>query len=246
MINLESTNMSELITSKDNKKIKNAASYLDGKGDYFLVEGFHLVEMAIESGLATQIFTLKEYESNVPTYIVNETVLKKLTTTKNPEGIVALCKKKDYKNELGNKVLYLDGVGDPGNVGTLLRTALAFGYKDVILGKGSAGVYTPKTLMASQGAIFKLNILESKKEGFEEIKSLQNKGYFIMATDLKASKPPHEIDVKDKKFVIVMGNEARGVSKDIIDVSDVRVRLEMSEIDSLNVGVAGGILMYLF
>lgn len=246
MLNLGSIFMSELITSKDNKRIKAAVSYLYGKGDCFLVEGFHLVEMAIESGLALSIFTLKDYKSNVPTYIVTEQILKKLTTTKNPEGIVALCRKKDFNPNLGKKVLYLDEVGDPGNVGTLLRTALAFGYKDVILGKGSAGVYTPKTLMASQGAIFKLNIKESKDLGINEINTLKNNGYYIMATDLKASVPPKEVDVNNKNFVLVMGNEARGVNKAIIDASDIRVRLEMSEIDSLNVGVAGGILMYLF
>ncbi|MCQ2772347.1 MAG: RNA methyltransferase [Bacilli bacterium] len=238
--------MSEIITSKDNKRIKNAASYLDGKGECFLVEGFHMVEMAIESGLALNIFTLKDYKSNVPTYIVNETILKKLTTTKNPEGIVALCKKPSKTNELGKKILYLDEVGDPGNVGTLLRTALAFGYYDVILGKGSCGVYTPKTLMASQGAIFKLNIKESKDLGINEINKLKDQGYYIIATDLKASVPPKEVDIKEKKFVLVMGNEARGVSRDIVDESDVRVRIEMSEIDSLNVGIAGGILMYLY
>ncbi|MCQ2797335.1 MAG: RNA methyltransferase [Bacilli bacterium] len=238
--------MSEIITSKDNKRIKEAASYLDGKGEYFLVEGFHLVEMAVESGLATTIFTLKEYKSNVQTYIVNDVVLKKLVTTKNPEGIVALCKKPTNGDVRGSKVLYLEEVGDPGNVGTLLRTALAFGYMDVYLSKGCAGVYTPKTLMASQGAIFKLNIIESKDIPVNDIKNLKNKGFYIMATDLKSSLPPSEIDVAGKKFAIVLGNEARGVAKDIISVSDQAVRLEMSGIDSLNVGIAGGILMYLF
>lgn len=238
--------MSELITSKDNKRIKVAASYLDGKGDYFLVEGFHLVEMAVESGLATTIFALKEYKSNVQTFIVNDAVLKKLVSTKNPEGIVALCKKPINGEIKGSKVLYLDEVGDPGNVGTLLRTALAFGYMDVVLSKGSSGVYTPKTLMASQGAIFKLNIIESKDTPFNDIEKLKKDGFYIMATDLKSSLPPKDIHLDGKKFAIVLGNEARGVAKDIISISDQAVRLEMSGIDSLNVGIAGGILMYLF
>ena len=236
--------MPEIITSKDNRKIKEAISYCDGKGDYFLVEGFHMVEMAISAGSAIRIFSLKEYDTKgVESFLVNEGVMKKLTTSKNPEGIVALCKKKQPREDQGNAILYLDELQDPGNVGTLLRTALAFGYPDVVLSKGTASAYSSKTLSSSQGAIFSLNVQESKKSPEEDIEVLKKEGYWILATDLQSSLPLKDLSVPSR-FVLVLGNEGKGVNPKILSLSDARVRIEMSGIDSLNVGVAGGILLY--
>ncbi len=236
--------MSEFITSKDNKKVKDALSYADGKGDFFLVEGFHMVDMAIENNAAVRIFSLEEHpHGNVEFYLTNETVIKKLCSSKNPEGIVALCKKKANDEKLSDVVIYLDHLQDPGNVGTILRTCLAFGYKDVCLSKGNASAYSPKTLASSQGAIFKLNIVESKKTSEEDIKELKKKGFNILCTDLKSSYPLKELKPK-KPYVLVMGNEGQGVSKEVLSLSDQRVRIEMDGIDSLNVGIATGILLY--
>ena len=236
--------MSETITSKDNKKVKETLSYSDGKGEYFLVEGFHMVEMAIKNKLAIRIFSLKEYpHSTEELYLTNETIIKKLSSTKNPEGIVALCKKKKEEEVASDVVIYIDEVQDPGNVGTILRSSLAFGYKDIIISKGSASLYSPKTLLSSQGAIFSLNVIEGKNEPKDDIVSLKKKGYKILSTDLKSSYPLKELEM-EKPFVLVLGNEARGVNKDILSISDKKVRIEMDGIDSLNVGVAGGILLY--
>lgn len=236
--------MSEIITSKDNKKVKEALAYKDRKGEFFLVEGFHLVEMAIREKMAIKIFSLKEYpHANEEFYLVNEGIIKKLSSTINPEGIVALCKKKE-SNPLSNDVIiFLDEIQDPGNVGTILRTCLAFNYKDVIISKGSASLYSSKTILSSQGALFSLNAIESKNEPLEDILLLKKKGYKILATDLKSSSPLKELSM-EKPYVLILGNEGRGVSKDIVDVSDKRVRIEMDGIDSLNVGVAAGILLY--
>ncbi len=236
--------MSEFITSKENKKVKEAMSYLDGKGDYFLVEGFHMVDMAIENKQAIRIFSLKEYpHGNVEFYLINETIIKKLCFSKTPEGIVALCKKKGNNDTLGNEIVYLDHLQDPGNVGTILRTCLAFGYHDVFLSKGNASAYSSKTLASSQGAIFKLNIIEGKKSSEEDIKDLKDKGYNILCTDLKSSSPLKELKL-ERPYVLVMGNEGQGVSKEVLALSDQRVRIEMDGIDSLNVGIATGILLY--
>lgn len=236
--------MNEFITSKDNKKVKEALSYQDGKGDFFLVEGFHMVEMAIKNKLAVRIFSLKEYpHGNEEFYLTNEIVIKKLSSSKNPEGIVALCKKKEAKQFSGKAIVYIDEVQDPGNVGTILRSSLAFGYNDAFISKGSASLYSSKTLQASQGAIFSLNVKEGKEEPINDIKKLKEKGYEIISTDLKSSFPLKELEI-DKPYVLVLGNEGKGVNPEIISISNKRVRIEMDGIDSLNVGVAAGILLY--
>ncbi len=236
--------MSEFISSKDNKKVKETYSYIDGKGEYFIVEGFHMVEMAIESGMAIRIFSLKEFpHGNVEFYLTNESVIKKLASSKNPEGIVALCKKKENTELKGDVIVYLDELQDPGNVGTILRTSLAFGYYDILSSKGNASIYGAKTLSSSQGAIFKLNVFESKNNPEEDILSLKNKGYKILATDLKSSYPLKELEI-EKPYVLVLGNEGKGVNPKILELADKKVRIEMGNIDSLNVGVAAGILLY--
>lgn len=237
--------MSDLIASKDNAKIKEAYKALSGKDDFFLVEGFHLVGMALSHKAALEVFSLNDYECAVPCFRVTPDVIAKLTTTKTPEGIVALCRKKEVSEPLGDRLLYLDEINDPGNLGTLLRTALAFGWKEVVASKGSAEAYASKTLLASQGAIFALNFQESASAANKDIAWLKNRGYYLLATDLKAAVDlPDLLLPKDKKLALVLGNEARGVSPDVLALCDASVRLEMSGIDSLNVGVAGGILMY--
>lgn len=238
--------MSELIISKDNKKIKETLSFADGKGEYFLVEGFHMVEMAIENKQAIRIFSLKEFpHDGIEFYLTSETIIRKLCSSKNPEGIVALCKKRTNNVNFGEQIIYLDRLQDPGNVGTILRTCLAFGYFDVFLSRGCASAYSAKTLSSSQGAIFKLNIIEGDKPSYEDIENLKEKGFKIIATDLKSSSPLKDLHPR-KPYVLVVGNEGQGVSKEILDLSDEKVRIEMDGIDSLNVGVATGILLYEF
>ena len=235
--------MSEFLSSKDNKKIKEALSCRDGKGDFFLVEGFHMVEMAGKAS-AVRIFSLKEYpHKNIEFYLTNETIIKRLSFSKTPEGIVALCEKKREERPFSEAIVYLDELQDPGNVGTILRTCLAFGYRDVFLSKGCASAYSPKTLSSSQGAIFKLNIKEGNSVPEEDILSLKEKGYKILATDLKSSFPLKELSI-EKPYVLVLGNEGKGVNPRILSLSDKKVRIEMEGIDSLNVGVAAGILLY--
>lgn len=236
--------MSEFLSSKDNKKIKETLSYQDGKDDFFLVEGFHMVEMALENASAVRIFSLKEYpHGDVEFYLTNEAIIKRLSSSKTPEGIVALCKKKKEEKPFSDIIVYLDELQDPGNVGTILRTCLAFGYQDVFLSKGCASAYSSKTLSSSQGAIFKLNIKEGTLLPEEDILSLKEKGYKILATDLKSSYPLKELSI-EKPYALILGNEGKGVNPKILSLADKKVRIEMDGIDSLNVGVAAGILLY--
>jgi TrmH family RNA methyltransferase len=237
--------MSEIITSKDNAKVKMAFKEKEGKGDSFLVEGFHLVEMAVKAKAARMIFSLKEYASDVPTFLVTPEIIAKLSSTVSPEGIVALCQKLPANPPSNPRLLYLEDVRDPGNVGTLLRTALAFGFHDVILSRSSSETYASKVLQASQGAIFSLNVMESEKSPEDDIRFLKERGYRIVVTDLKAALPPEEIKTLDAPLALVLGNEARGVSPAVVALADQAVRIPMGGIDSLNVAIAGGILMYL-
>ncbi len=230
----------ETITSKDNPKIKAALDLKEGKGDHFLSEGFHLAEMAIESGLAVSVFSLKEYDCPCINFLTNEAVIKKLSSSQNPEGIITVSKKPKERPTSSSKILYLDDVSDPGNLGTLLRTALAFGFKDVILRKG-ANPYRPKVVQASQGAIYKLNIIQN--DDVSLLDKLKTKGYEIIGTDLKSSIPLSSLK-KEGKLALILGNEARGVSKEVLEKGGTNVRIEIDSIESLNVAMAGAILMY--
>lgn len=237
--------MNETIVSKDNGKVKLASKAKDGKGDDFLVEGFHLVEMALKAKTVEMIFTLKEYKAPVPTYRVSPEIISKLSSTVSPEGIVALCHKIPANPPSKSRLLYLCDVQDPGNVGTLLRTALAFGFTDVILSSHTAEPYSSKVLSASQGAIFALNLTKSNVTPVADIRALKARGYRVVVTDLKAALPPEEIKTLDAPLALILGNEGKGVPSEVVALADQAVRIPMSGIDSLNVAIAGGILLYL-
>lgn len=235
--------MNNVITSKENPKIKEALAAKEGKSDFFLIEGFHTLEMALKAKAVERIYSVAPYSCGIENILVTPELLKKMASTLTPEGIVALCHPLPSQPFSGDRLLYLDGVQDPGNVGTLLRTALAFGYHDVLLGKGCASLLSSKVLLASQGALFSLNAHSSEGSVLEDVESLKAAGYYLVATDLKSAVPPKQIPL-DKKLALLLGNEARGLEKEAIAKSDIAVRIEMDGIDSLNVGVAGGILMY--
>ena len=143
----------------------------------------------------------------------------------------------DLVPDIPDKLLYLDGVQDPGNVGTLIRTALAFSYSGVILSKDTASIYNDKVISSTKGAIFSLPIYNDI-----DLISLKEKGYEIVSTSLKNAIDYKEYHFKNK-FVLVLGNEGQGVKEENLLISDYIVKINMDNIDSLNVGVAGGILM---
>jgi len=229
------------ITSLQNPHIKELVLLRPEKA-LFLVEGFHLVKMALEAGAALEILSLEPFQAAVPVTLVTPQIIQKLSSTKTPEGIVALCRMPSSPTIESSRALFLDGIQDPGNVGTLLRTALSFGFQNVYLSKGCANPLNSKTLLASQGAIFKLALFPDCDLP-AKMRELSAAGFFLVSTDLATSVTLSSLPKKDK-IALILGNEARGVSQEVQGASDVRVRLEMSGIDSLNVAVAGGILMY--
>ena len=236
------------ITSINNELIKEASKlkekkYRDQKG-LFLIEGYHLIEMA--SDLLETVFVTekRDYDkiSGVNYYLVTKEIINKLSQTINSQGIVGICHKKEEKEITSNNVLMFDNLQDPGNVGTLIRSALAFNCKDIVLSLNTVDIYNDKVIRSSQGAIFKTNIIY--RDLSEEIKKLQKDGYKVYGTSLNNAKRIDDVTFSQKK-VIILGNEGNGVSGDILSITDENVYLEMNkEIDSLNVGVAGSILMY--
>ncbi len=234
--------MSETILSKNNSHIKDLANLKKIDPSLFLVEGYHLVEMAYESKALVEVLALEDpHLDGVRTILTSRDIIEKLASSKNPEPIIGVCKKVGNKDVSSEKALLLDRVQDPGNVGTLLRTALAFGFKKVLSLEGSASFYNSKAIASSQGAIFKLELKEGLKE-IEAVSLLKQEGYFLLGSALEGGAPFAEIDAP-RKLCLVLGNEGQGMSESLKKECRALAYIPMSGIDSLNVGVAGGILM---
>ena len=236
------------ITSKNNPKIKEACSLRIKKvrqeTGLFLMEGLKNLDMALKYGVVKQIFTsvgLPKIGQDIETYKVNDEIINKLAFSENPEGVVFVCENlKPKKNPKDyHKIVYLDKVNDPGNLGTIIRTAVAFNYDAVILAEGSVDLYNEKVLAASKGSIFLIDAF------YDNIKNYQN--HQIVVSSLNEKSIPLNECPKLKDLVLVLGNESHGVSQEVASLANYTVKIQMSsDIDSLNVAVASGILMDYF
>ncbi len=237
------------INSKNNQKIKEACALKMKKArlekGLFLMEGIKNLDLALKYGNVKQIFTsigLPKLKQDIECYKVNDEVLRKLSSSENPEGVVFVCEmlepKKDKKDY--HKIIYLDQINDPGNLGTILRTAVAFDYDAVILSKGSVDLYNEKAIAASKGAIFLIDAFNDEIDNY-------SKDHQIIVSALEESAILLSNCKKPKDFILVLGNESHGVSEEILSKANQIVKIEMNDvIDSLNVGVAAGILMNFF
>ncbi len=236
-----------LITSLDNSKIKK---YLKLKNKKYreelnlaLVEGEHLVEEAIKSDLLVDLLVLENTNCQIdfPYTIVTSTILKKLSDMDSPPNIIGVIKIQNNHTIVGNRVLLLDDVQDPGNLGTIIRSSVAFNVTDIVLSPSSVDLYNDKVVRASQGMIFKINII--RENLINVIEKLKNKNYLILGTNVKDGVDAGEIIAS--KFALVVGNEGNGVKKEIQDMCDKNIYIEMnSSCESLNVGVATSIILY--
>lgn len=244
----------KIIKSLQNEQIKNYArlkekKYRDETG-LFIVEGDHLVRMAIEANCLVSLLVAEEELENYldiideeKTIIVSESIINKLSFTKTPQNIIAIAKQTSFDKKDAKRVLVLDTLQDPGNVGTLIRSALAFNYDKIYVSESTVDIYNEKVIRASQGAIFKINIV--KKELNEIYRNLKKNDFHILVTSLTNNSIYLEEVEKKEKFAIVLGNEGNGVSEVSLKNASSVVKIKMSEeIDSLNVGVAGSIVMY--
>lgn len=233
-----------MIDSLDNKKIKEIASlkikkYRDQYG-LFLVEGKHLVDEAKKSGLLEEVILLDDEYDFDKKLIVSEKVMKKLSFQDSLPSIMGVCKIKDSKL-IGSKYLLLDGIQDPGNLGTIIRSGLAFGVDTIVLSKDSVDLYNDKVIRSTQGMIFHINIIRCD---LEDVINKIKGDIKIIGTSLGDSTPLRSID-KLERYALIVGNEGNGVKKEILDLCDDIVRIEMNkDVESLNVGVATSIILY--
>ncbi|MEG2254584.1 MAG: RNA methyltransferase [Vagococcus sp.] len=222
----------------------------------YLIEGEHLVEEAINNEgdiqhiLVTET-SLVEFENLLATIddeqlvLVTEDILKHLSHLPSVPSIMAIIGKgnQEKKETKTNHLLLLDNVQDPGNVGTMIRTADAAGFVGVILGEGSADIYNSKVLRSMQGSQFHLNLREANL--LEIIETLKEEGYQIYATELNPEAIAYQQIETSEKIAFIMGNEGQGVSQELIEASHQTVYIPMKgKAESLNVAVAAGILMF--
>lgn len=235
--------MIKVINSKDNQKIKFALSLKDNKvrkeKHLFLAESFKTLQMALEANLVLEVFSLKPIDlpDDITLNIVSEDIIKKLSSCKNPEGIIFVGKMREKEDKKYRKILYLDEVNDPGNLGTLIRTALAFNYDAVIASKNSVSFYNEKVIAASKGAIFEIDCFN------DELINYKNT-HQIIASTLSIDAVDIDQFTYNIPFVLVLGNEAHGIREENIKISDKKVIIKIDNIDSLNVALAGAILMH--
>lgn len=228
-------NNREMITSPDNPKVKEYVKLLDKKHrdrtNMFIVEGFHMVAEARKANLVIEVLT-----SDVMTEgtLVGFHIIKKLSTTVTPQPIVAICKKPTTK-EIGEKVLFLNDVQDPGNVGTLIRTARSFGFNTVLV--QGADPYSDKSLRSSQGAIFSIDVMSVRK-----LSDINLHGFEIIGAILDEKALNYKTYHPTQEFILVLGNEGKGIDQETMKLLTKKVYIPI-EFESLNVAAAGAILM---
>ena len=276
----------EIISSKDNKKIKYIRSLLEKgsirkKNRQFVVEGIKLVDEALEYGKVLEIVlaeslykeiisgdlsknvllaengknVIKYVENSRSTIVVLDAVFKVVSETISPQGVAAIVEmpeygllEKDFLNQAYNKngkikLLILEDTADPGNLGTIMRTAEAAGVTGVIMSKGTVDIFNPKVVRSTMGSIFRLPFayVEDLKE---VIKELKKSGISFYATHLKGEKSYKAIKYSDRSAILI-GNEARGLSDEVADLADIYVIIPMQgKVESLNAAVAVALMMY--
>lgn len=236
-----------LYSSIDNKKIKDIKKLTQKKyrddQNLFLVEGEHLVMEAYKSGYLKNIILVEDSEFTLEkdNIYVTDRVMNYLTELDSHQKVMGICYK-IKEQEIGNHILALDGVQDPGNLGTIIRSAVAFNCDTLLLSKNTVDVYNSKVVRASQGLIFNLNIII--KDIKDAISDLKNQGYDIIGTKVDDGIDIRNIQVPNK-FVLVMGNEGKGVSDEVLDLCTSYAHIKMNDnCESLNVGVATSIMLY--
>lgn len=244
--------MKRMIISTNNQKVKNWKKLHKRKErektNTFLIEGFHLIEEAKKSDWHIIEMIVQE-GTNLPTWCqnleyieVNHQVFTHISQTQAPQGIAAVVEMKKEVKLKNDDVLLIDAIQDPGNLGTIIRTADAAGFGGIILGDGTVDLYNDKVIRATQGSIFHLPIIQ--RNIHTAISDLKKEGYTIWATALEGARYYHEVEI-DEKVGLVLGNEGAGVDANIIEEADRIVKIPIyGKAESLNVSIAAGILMY--
>lgn len=228
-----------MISSLDNPKVKlllklNMTKYRKSE-KLFIVEGEHLVEEARKAKVLVEAFSLEEKAGYTQ---LDAKILKKICHTDTIISEIGLCR---YlaKNEIHEKILILDGIQDPGNLGTIMRSACAFNFKTIFIGEGTVDIYNDKVIRSSQGAIFKLDFIFGNICDF--LKEIPE--HKIYGTDVLNGIPLEEVSIQ-KKMAVILGNEGNGISNSVKSLGLPNIYIPMDNTESLNVAIAGSIIMY--
>lgn len=245
------------ITSKDNRIYKTCEQlsqkkHRDRLGKY-LIEGENLIEEALKTGTKVETVLIRKGYEKIPetledkAFVLDEKLFDKLAQTQTSQGILAIVRKPERdKHEFADKpgnFVVLDRLQDPGNIGTILRTADAAGYGLAIVMKGTADIFSPKVVRAATGSLFRMPVvfMDSNSELVEFTRAAGKK---LVATCFDTERRYFDEDLTDN-IALVIGNEGNGICEEIIESSDVKIKIPMQgNIESLNASVAAGILMY--
>lgn len=253
----------QLITSKDNEFVKHIKKLRDKKyrdlSNEYVIEGIKLIKEAIEENASIKQIVICDNcqnSENIPKDLmyeiakyeciyVTENIFNSITDVNTPQGILAIIEKNNSENDIDYSqeiLVALDDLQDPGNVGTILRTVDSIGITQILVSKGTADCYNPKVVRSTMGAIFRVKIIEC--ENLERtLREARKHKFKIMVTSLQAEKSIYDIDYNKK--IIVIGNEANGVNKNIQEMADEKVKIHMlGKTESLNASVATGIVLY--
>lgn len=246
------------ISSKDNENIKflkklKQKKHRD-KNCKFFIENLVIIYDALKSGFKFEsLFLTKNLvelgnekikyilDNTNKYFLIDENVNSFFSDLDTPSGVCAIYNKNDIHIHTSKRILYLNAISDPGNLGTILRTALAFGFYDIVVDEKCADLYNTKTISAARDSIFKLRIEKDNNQSiFKKIKSKMK----IYASNVQKGSSVRMIENVDK-FCLVFGNESNGVSKEILEQADAFIKIKMSRgIESINVSVAAGIILH--
>ncbi len=241
-----------IITSKDNeiiniKKLKEKKYRLDS----YIVEGIKMVKEAISENQEIALIAIREDfkidfdTKNTKIVTISNKIFNDISDVKTPQGILAVIKKNQNNQIETNQeyILALDSLQDPGNMGTIIRTADSANINQIIINKTTVDPYSPKVIRSTMGAIYRTNIIEVE-DLKATLKEMKSKGFQIITTDLKATQSIYDINYNNKT-VVVIGNEANGVSQEILQTADKKVIIPMlGKTESLNASIATSIMIY--
>ena len=236
-----------IITSLENKEIKRitklkSKKYRDELQE-FIVEGEHLVEESYKNKVLKKIILLEntDIDIDVEKIYVNHDIMKKISNLDSPPKVIGICKLLEEK-EIGDRVLILDGIQDPGNLGTIIRSAVAFNIDTIILSNDTVDMYNSKVIRSTQGMLFYINIIRT--DLMEVLPELKRNNYTLYTTNVTNGIDMKKCE-KQNKFALIVGNEGNGVSKKVSDYADYTIYIKTNNnVESLNVAVATSILLY--
>ncbi|CAI3206167.1 RNA methyltransferase [Clostridium neonatale] len=249
------------IESKENNLLKETKKLKERKhrnrNNKYIIEGFRLIEEAFKADLPIEylIITKEENEKmttyiekylkdDIKIYLMSDSLFKELISTEQPQGILAVANmQNNYLKENGSFYLLCDKVQDPGNLGTIIRTAHAAGVDGIILTKGTVDIYNEKTIRSTMGSLFYIPVVYDD-ENLSLVKKLKEESFKILVTSLETDKDFYEEDLKGR-ILLTVGNEGNGVSDEIHEIADTKVKIPMpGNAESLNVAIATSVIIY--